>query len=196
MNNITGKLNATLPMITAKLVISPWSHQTFAPEWFKDALYEVQNTRGYNSTRREIVFAVVFAESYLFEWVRDDILKGNPNELLTYLSLFYNQSPIKKWNTIPKKLYNDGLIQGIPKIENIQEWDEFDIVVKYRNGLSHSASSVPQNLSLPPGKFPIPPLGELNKIKPGWAIKTIIGMIKQFHKAASMPMPKWLQIPE
>jgi len=190
-----ASLSVTLPMMTAQIIASPWSHQTFAPEWFKDALYEAQNASGYNSTRREIVFAVAFAESYLFEWLRDDILKGDPNNLSIYLPLFYNKSPIKKWNVIPKKLFNAGLIPNIPKIENIQEWDEFDMVVKYRNGLSHSASSVPQNLSLPPGKFPIPPLGELNKIKSGWAIKTIIGVIKQFHKAANMPMPEWLHIP-
>ena len=190
-----ASLSVTLPMMTAQIIASPWSHQTFAPEWFKDALYEAQNASGYNSTRREIVFAVAFAESYLFEWLRDEILKGEPNKLSIYLPLFYNQSPIKKWNTIPKKLFNAGLIPNIPKIENIQEWDEFDMVVKYRNGLSHSASSIPQNLSLPPGKFPIPPLGELNKIKPGWAIKTIIGVIKQFHEAAKMPMSEWLHIP-
>ena len=128
--------------------------------------------------------------------LRDDILKKDFNKLSTYYHLFYNQSPIEKWKGIPKKLYNDGLIQDIPKIDSIkQDWKGFKKVVKYRNGLSHSASSIPQNLSLSLGSVPVPPLGELHKIKPGWAIKTIIGMIKQFHKAASMPTPEWLQIP-
>ncbi|MDL1985909.1 MAG: hypothetical protein LWX54_17340, partial [Deltaproteobacteria bacterium] len=165
MSNITG-INATLPMITPEIIGSPWISQSFAHEWFKDALHETQNACGYNSTRREIIFAVAFAESYLFEWLRDDIFKENYNKLSTYYHLFYNQSPIKKWKEIPKKLHIDGLIPSIPKIENIkQEWDEFDKVVKYRNGLSHGASSIPKNLSLLSEVGPTPPLGELHKKK-------------------------------
>jgi len=188
---------ATPIILSAKISAELWSHQTFAPEWFKDALYEAQNSNGYNSIRREIIFAVAFAESYLFEWLRDDIFKGNYNKLLTYCYLFREIRSLKeKWKEIPKKLYNDKLIVNIPKIENIkQEWDEFDKVIKYRNGLSHGTSSIPQNLSLPTGESTVPPLGELHKISPGWAIKTITGVIKQFHKAASMPTPEWLHIP-
>jgi len=117
--------------------------------------------------RREIIFAVAFAESYLFEWLRDDIFKGNYNKLLTYCNFYLFRkihSPKEKWKEIPKKLYKDGLIPNIPKIENIkQEWDEFDKVIKYRNGLSHGASSIPQNLSQPTEESTVPPLGELHK---------------------------------
>jgi|LGOV01.1.fsa_nt_gb hypothetical protein len=191
-----ASISGTIPMMTAQITASVWTYQTFAHEWFNDALHETQNASGYNSTRREIIFAVAFAESYLFEWLRDDILKKNYNKLSTYYHLFYNQSPIEKWKEIPKKLYNDGLIPNIPKIENIkQEWDEFKKVVKYRNGLSHGASSIPKNLSLSSEISPTPPIGELHKKKPGWAIKTIMELIKQFHKAANMPAPEWLQIP-
>ena len=179
MSNITGTLNVTLPMITAELILSPWIYQSFAPEWLKDALYEAQNASDYNSMRREIIFATAFAESYLFEWLRDDILKKDFIKLSAYYNLFYMiHSSTEKWKEIPKKLYNDGLISDIPKIENIkQEWNEFDKVVKYRNGLSHGASSIPKNLSLS-GVSPTPPLGELHKKKPGWAIKTVVELIK------------------
>lgn len=197
MSNIINELDATLPMITAEIIASPWIYRSFAKSWFKDALHETQNTSDHNSIRREIVFAIAFAESYLFEWLRDDILKKDFNKLSTYYNLFYTiHSPIEKWKKIPKKLYNDGLIQSIPKIKDIkQEWNEFIKVVKYRNGLSHGASSIPKNLSLLSDVSPTPPIGKLHKMKPGWAIKTMSELIEQFHKAANMPIPEWLHIP-
>ena len=49
----------------------------FAPDWLRDARSEAMLLEDIDSRRREIVFAVCFIESYLFEWVRDDVLCRN-----------------------------------------------------------------------------------------------------------------------
>lgn len=57
-----------------------WNIATFAPEWYADALREALLS-GRDARRREIVFAVCCAESYLIEWVRDHVLNKQYNEL-------------------------------------------------------------------------------------------------------------------
>ena len=47
----------------------------FAPAWFNDALREAESNR--DARRREIGFPVACAESYLFEWVRDSVVRGD-----------------------------------------------------------------------------------------------------------------------
>lgn len=44
-----------------------WLSYCFAPEWFADALNEAKTGRDHNTRRREIIFAVCCAESYLVE---------------------------------------------------------------------------------------------------------------------------------
>lgn len=47
----------------------------YAEAWFKDAV-EASIQPGPHARRREIVFSVCFVESYLFEWVCDEVIKG------------------------------------------------------------------------------------------------------------------------
>src|SRR5437763_1505475 len=61
-----------------------WLTYSFAPEWFEDALHEARTGQEHHARRREIVFAVCFAESYLLEWVRDEVLKGDFPRLNRY----------------------------------------------------------------------------------------------------------------
>ena len=51
-----------------------WRADSFARAWFEDALREANTGAGPNARRREIVFAVACAESYLLEWVRVNVL--------------------------------------------------------------------------------------------------------------------------
>ena len=73
--------------MSAELIASPWIYQSFAKAWFKDALNEVRHGIDINSRRREIIFAVAFAESYLVEWVRDDILKKDFGKFNLYFPI-------------------------------------------------------------------------------------------------------------
>jgi len=70
----------------------------FAPDWLRDARSEAMLLEDIDSRRREIVFAVCFIESYLFEWVRDDVLCRNYPEIEQYFDLVR---------------YRDGLVHGV-----------------------------------------------------------------------------------
>ena len=50
-----------------------WQAYSWARDWFDDAFNETR-VSDHRSRRREILFSVCFAESYLFEWVRDEVL--------------------------------------------------------------------------------------------------------------------------
>ena len=63
-----------------------WQAYSWARDWFDDASIQTRLS-DHRSWRREILFSVCFAESYLFEWVRDDVLKGRlskTSELLSF----------------------------------------------------------------------------------------------------------------
>src|SRR5688572_8466411 len=68
-----------VPSIQATAIVIPptiWSTYSFAPEWFADARHEARTGTDHHARRREIVFAVCCAESYLVEWVRDEVLRS------------------------------------------------------------------------------------------------------------------------
>ena len=75
-------------------IITHW-----AKAWFADALDEAKKTQDPQARRREILFAVCFAESYLFEWVRDVVLAGkDPEDLNRYFP------PVpRRWRRLPEK---------------------------------------------------------------------------------------------
>ena len=60
-----------------------WITETFAPDWFADAIHE-SHLEGPGARRREIIFGVCCAESYLLEWVRDEVLNREFGKLKSY----------------------------------------------------------------------------------------------------------------
>src|SRR2546430_2547260 len=78
--------NATTPYESLSI-------HSFAPDWYTDCRNEIEcgirstNREHVSSIRREIVFAVSLAESYLFEWIRDHVCRGNFDQLLTYFPI-------------------------------------------------------------------------------------------------------------
>ena len=53
--------------------LTVWQNFRFAPDWFEDTRQEA-GVSGTPARRREIVFAVCFIESYLYEWVLNEVL--------------------------------------------------------------------------------------------------------------------------
>ena len=184
-------LSATLPAITAEIIGSPWISQSFAKAWFKDALNEARHGIDIDSRRREIIFSVAFAESYLVEWVRDDILKQDFNKFNHYLPINKKLSAVDKWKEIPKRLCKDSLLQETPNLK-ATFWVNWAKLIDYRDEFIHAVTSCPENLEL---LQEMSKIHEMSKIKSGWAINVAIELVKQFHKAANMPMPEWLHIP-
>lgn len=77
-----------------------WLTYSWAPLWLGDALDEARSTppegQVAHTRGREILFATCFAESYLFEWVRDSVLRRDYRELARYFP------PGRKWDFVPK----------------------------------------------------------------------------------------------
>ena len=189
----SNTLSATLPMPVPEIIGSPWIYQSFAKAWFKDALSEARHGIALDSHRREIIFAVAFAESYLVEWVRSDILKKDFDKFNFYFPINKKMSAEYKWKEIPKQLYRDKLLREIPNLKSTF-WGNWKKLLKYRDEFIHAVTSCPENLeSLQ--KKEMSKIHEMSKIKSGWAINVAIELVKQFHEAANIPLPEWLHIP-
>ena len=82
----------------------------FASFWYADANSEAIASGDVHRRRREITFSVAAAESYLLEWVRDEVLKCDLVRLDTYFPPDKRRSVTEKWKKIIKALASTGLI--------------------------------------------------------------------------------------
>ena len=165
---------ATNPDI--ELGVRWWLSEHFAPRWFADAFNEMQSNKSLDSLRREIIFAVCFSESYLFEWTR---LIVGVESILNYFPLNDRRGHIPKWKNTLKKLYENGKIAFEPALA----YDELEILVKYRNGFIHAHASRPMSNVLAEQYKPSPSRQEIERLTPGWALKIVVNLIRALHKA-------------
>jgi len=164
-----------------------WTDYAFAPEWFADAIAEAHHRRDPHARRREILFAVCFAESYLFEWVRDEVLKRDFSKLKDYFKPEERPSVLEKWKDIPKQLN---------VTPNFNNWGEFCKLVNYRNGLVHGVASRPQTSPQPADiEKPVPSKTMLDALPAGWAIGVVVTLVERLHDAARTSPPTWLVHP-
>jgi hypothetical protein len=170
-----------------------WVTQNFACEWFKDAVNEVTAGKNLNNRRREIVFSVLFAESYLLEWVRDSILNNDFIELNNFFPPGSRRGVKEKWKEIPKQLFDKRLLSGLPDLNN-KFWSDWNQLVDYRDGLIHASASRPSSSHLSVKEKPIPDGKTLQDMTPGWLIEVTIKMIKEFHKASNLSIPEWMVV--
>ena len=171
-----------------------WRSCTFAREWFEDALQEARTGTDNNAKRREIVFAVCFAESYLFERVRDDVLNRDFQALDRYFPPGKWQRVIDKWKYVPTNLRKDGLIQATPNFGQ-PYWEDFKKLVKFRNGLVHAGSSRPETAGQDEIAKPVPSKDELDSLPVSWATEVVVKLVKELHKAVGTSPPGWLVMP-
>jgi len=140
--------------------LTVWLTYPFAPEWFEDALHEAKTGTNHNARRREIVFAVLCAESYLFEWVRDEVLDGRRDfeKLVIHLNKYFppgsREGVRDKWKDVPKKLKNDNFIPAVPDLSQ-PYWRAFRRLVDLRNGLVHARASRPETAQQPQKEKPL-----------------------------------------
>jgi len=189
--HITGAI--TLDSVSIDISATVWDISTFAPEWFAEALAESRNRQGPQARRREILFAVCCAESYLFEWIRDEVLKRDFSKLSTYFKPGIKDNVLTKWKKVPKQLAQAKLIQAAPHFHN---WGEFCQLVNYRNGLVHGVASRPQTFRQPPDiEKPVPSKATLDALSPGWAVGVVVTLVQHLHNAAGTHPPTWLVHP-
>jgi hypothetical protein len=171
-----------------------WLSYSFAPEWFSDALTEARTGKDHHARRREIIFAVCCAESYLVEWIRDEVLKRDFNRLNQFFPPGERRGVAEKWKEVPKALLQAGLISAVPNLER-PYWQDWLDLVDLRNGLIHARASRPETDSQPTGEKPVPSKGDLDKLVPGWAVKVVVTLVRELHVAVSTSAPTWLVDP-
>ncbi len=131
-------------------------------------------------------------ESYLFEWVRDDVLHLDFKKLVFYFPPGKHRPVLDKWKDIPKKLVTDGLISASPGLGG-DTWRSFGSLVRdYRNGLIHASVSRPESFGLPEDFQPKPSMLDLSNLPAGWALETITRLIVELNTAAGTQPPSWL----
>ena len=196
MKSIESRSSADTFTLKETFSFIPWSSFSFAQDWFEDALREAQTGKGHNSRRREIVFAVCCVESYLIEWLRDDVLKRKFDSLPRYFPPGVHRGIRPRWKGVICKAYSDKLICNMPDFGK-PYWEEFDRLVQYRNGLVHGNSSRPVSVSLEQKERPEPSKvdlskGDLDELESGWAVRVVTDLIRQLHDDAGTSAPKWL----
>lgn len=171
--------------------ITIWLSHNFAPEWFADALNEAKTGQSHNSRRREIIFGVCCAESYLLEWVLHEVLDGEFRKVINYFPPDSRRGVFQKWKDVPKQLHDEGLTSGIPNYGE-SWWKDWRQLVWYRDGLVHASSSRPETISQLDKENPLPSKTKLDQLPPGWAVRTVITLVRNLHKAVGTTSPAWL----
>jgi len=173
-----------------------WMAGNFAPAWFDEAK-KAAGTDGDKDEMakpREIVFAVCAIESYLLEWVRDEVLNRNFQRLKHYFpadNKRRNSGIDERWKEVINHLYEDGVIPTKPDF-GLPYWEHFLLLLKFRNGLLHGRASRPDTDRLPEPEKPGPTNEQLVQLPQGWAFQVVAEVIRKLHGALGTSPPKWL----
>ena len=176
------------------LPITPWQSDNFAEDWYRDALAEARSGGDHNARRREIIFAVSFAESFIFEWTRrklqiDEITEYFPPNRRFKNDPRYRRSLIEKWRMIPTELYEAGKIPLRPALD----LSALEELLRYRHGLIHAAASRPSTQRQPSESAPFPKKKDLNGLVAGWAVDIVFNLVSQLCHQLAESKPPYLE---
>ena len=146
---------------------------------------------GRQSRRREILFAVCAAESYIFEWVRDTVLHHDFSILNQYFPADAKRGVTNKLRDIPQKRYRDGRVHA-PLDCGGREFAEFKKLVAFRDGLVHASASRPETSNQTQVEKPVPSRSELDALAAGWAAEVVRAILDKLHKDTHTSPPVWL----
>jgi len=172
--------------------ITLWARESFAERWYRDAAAQAGPGGGADERRREIVFAICLAESYLYEWVRDHIYPDDEASLLAVFPNRVKRPLIDRWKDVATELHRRGRMTVQPTFSRTG-WTDLATLVDYRNGLVHAGASRPINLQTPSAvAAPVPSASTLVSMIPGWPTNTVVAEISELHRCAGTPPPAWL----
>jgi hypothetical protein len=181
--------------------MKPWISLTFAPAWYTDAIEQTKLPKSRDSLRREIIFAVCATESYLYEWVRDEVLKHDYPKQEKYFPPGDRSGITKRWKEVVRQLAADNYI---PRVQNFVTniWTDFRKLALLRNGLVHGLASRPEELPdpnhpaiQPKDAQPLPSPTELDQLVPGWPTRVVHDLLADLHATVGTPAPSWLVHP-
>jgi hypothetical protein len=169
-----------------------WRAASWASSWFRDALAEAQHAKGdIDARRREILFAVCFLDSYLYEWTRGLV---GPHDVEHYFPEGRKGGIRDKWKDVPKELTANNKIPKTPDLSG-SDWAAFLKLVEYRDGLVHAHASRPTSDAKPDAIPPVPSPDDLRDMEPGWAVRVVADLVRSLHAAVGSETPRWLVNP-
>jgi hypothetical protein len=172
-----------------------WITASFAQAWFRDTFVESQQ-EGPDHRRKEVLFAVCFVESYLFETVRDFVLRMKFSETTKYFPVDGPRRGIKRrCKEVFDRLYKNGKLTKAMKW-NDPFWVEFCRLVDMRDGLIHASISRPDKSDLPRKEKPTPSVEEFFALHPGWALKRARNLVHAVHESIGINAIEWIEYPE
>lgn len=170
---------------------SCWTAAPFAEDWYLDALNEARTDNGYNSRRREILFAACFAESYLFEWIRKIVQIGEIKDY--YPESEKHKGPKWKWKNLPKRLHKARKIDISHNYKLNSE--ELKKLIDDRNDLVHANVSWPTPINNPQEEKLLLTKEDLTERKPGYAVNIVYDLVVKLNKACGLQPPDYLKRP-
>jgi hypothetical protein len=121
------------------------------------------------------------------EWARDTIVK-NFDDLEKYFPLDDRRGIRERLKEVPKALRKDELVPSALDCGGL-EWQRFEQLVEYRNGLVHGAPSRPETDGQPEN---VPAASVLDALPPGWAVERARAILRKLHSDTETPLPDWL----
>jgi hypothetical protein len=164
--------------------------RSYARAWLDDARRECQKT-GLHARRREIVFSVCFCESYLLEWVRDEVLASSLERLEEFFPAARRTGVRARYKKVTEDLFSLGLLRSPFKTGDSHN-ENWIRLVKLRDGFVHASSSRPEGNQT--STKPVPTSFESAELKPGWAVRVAVEQAARLHRAAGTEPPAWLSV--
>lgn len=160
---------------------------SFAKYWLDDAYHESIGDDWHHS-RREIIFAALFLEAYLFEWAQSHLAR----DLGALLQEFPQDASIpslrKKWTVLIPKIFKVCALGAPPPTTHT----EFERLVNFRDRLIHARSSRLSVSSYIDLRWPDPSAEDLRMLPNGWAFQTTIEIVRILHEYAGTELPNYV----
>jgi hypothetical protein len=164
----------------------------FSERWYRSAKLEAAGTDGHNSTRKEIISAASFLETYIFEWARtlafDRLDEYFPPTPRFQIDPRFKRSLENKWRQIPAELYADKIIPICPKLKLVP----LGTLVKYRRRLIHIPASRPMPTRISKNKAAVRAFGEQESVARGWALDVAQRLVLDLHHQLGSAPPVYL----
>ena len=169
-------------------------YANFSERWYRHAKLEAAETDGHNSTRKEIISAASFLETYIFEWARtlafDRLDEYFPPMPRFQIDPRFKRSLTNKWKQIPAELYANKIIPIYPKLKLVP----LGQLVKYRHRLIHAPTRRPMIAHMSKKKAAVTAFGELESIAHGWALDVAQRLVVDLHHQLGTEPPLYLEI--
>ena len=141
---------------------------------------------------KEILFSVTFAESFIFEWVRDCVRIGSDQRRFEVLELAFpsgaRRSAEERWTDVPKLLHREGLISAPPDWGDAVHQKDWKELFDWRHWLVHGGASRPDVTvdGSPEGEAR---LRDFRLLRRGWAVSVVAEHVCRLNETAGTTLP-------